>query len=428
MKEGNLRENAAHLSAASVAAYASGEGSPQLSQEVEEHCITCAECREQLAVVLRVCRSEISVEEQRELRPLAALGLDAAAKARQKMLTRDPATKPNDKTTGRSTHASGPRPQSPGSVPWRHRPRRWAYFPPALAVVIVMLALLGTLGYWVLQKKDSSLEQGVAALRLAFNQSPIEARVTGGFTARPQENLRGAADTKVDTDKAELARYGLLRAVDEHPSAAARHALGQLYLLRGEFDNAEKQFFQALQAAPRDAQLDAQLQADLGALYYERFKKADSSLPAAQLLLSRATEYSQKAVQLDPKLPEAWFNLALCHQQGGLRHVAKSEWEEYLKLDSTSPWAAEARKNLAELRAEETQKSRAEQGAQEEFLSAAAKGDESAMRRLVKDNFVAVQRLALVSGQLFDQSPRHHRRHLATTAREPRRQRAGAVN
>ena len=82
MKDENLREQAGHLSAASVAAYASGVATPQLSQEVEEHCITCAECREQLALVLRVCRSEISAEEQQELRPMAALGLEAAAKAR----------------------------------------------------------------------------------------------------------------------------------------------------------------------------------------------------------------------------------------------------------------------------------------------------------------------------------------------------------
>jgi hypothetical protein len=83
-----LTEDAGHLSAALAAAYVSGECNPAQIEEIEKHCIACAECREQLAVLLRVKRAEMSAEEQEELPPLAALGLEAGAKARQKLRAR----------------------------------------------------------------------------------------------------------------------------------------------------------------------------------------------------------------------------------------------------------------------------------------------------------------------------------------------------
>ena len=395
MKDENLPEEANHLSAESLAEYASQRNASTLSQEVEAHCIVCAECRARLAIALRVCHSEISAEEQRELKLLIEAGLDAATKARQRAMARDPEPAWNPQTA--TVHASGSLP--PRFTDFPERSRRWAYFPPALTMTasVVILAALGLFGYWAWQKGHSQTEQAMETLRSAFPHSrPIEARLTGSFAHQPYETLRGPTDAAgANVEKLEYVELGLTREVKDHPTAEARQVLGRLYLLQAKFSEAEKQFSLALEANPQSAQLHA----DLGALYYERFKRADQTLPETPQLLIQATEHNQRALEINPKLLEARFNLALCNQRQGLRNVAQSDWEEYLKLDPHSAWAEEARAHLKELQEQEKRSAVSEQSIQKEFLA----GDESTQRRLIKDSFDSVRKLALAPGQLFDQ-------------------------
>jgi CHAT domain-containing protein len=65
--------------------------------------------------------------------------------------------------------------------------------------------------------------------------------------------------------------------------------------------------------------------------------------------LPRALAAADRARRLDPSLTEAWFNRALAASALSLTAEAKAAWSEYLKRDSTSAWASEARKRLQEL-------------------------------------------------------------------------------
>jgi tetratricopeptide (TPR) repeat protein len=99
---------------------------------------------------------------------------------------------------------------------------------------------------------------------------------------------------------------------------------------------------------------------------------------------AQAAEYFRRAANLDPSHAKAWFNLAHAQEQSGqprealesLRRAARADphfadahfnladlaqrqhedelaaraWRAFLRLDSSSPWAAEARRRLALLR------------------------------------------------------------------------------
>ncbi|MBO0720392.1 MAG: CHAT domain-containing protein, partial [Blastocatellia bacterium] len=170
--------------------------------------------------------------------------------------------------------------------------------------------------------------------------------------------------------------------------------LGELLLLNGDLDPAEQQFLLALKEAPRDARVNA----DLGALYFERSLKKDHE---DRQLLEKAAEYSSNAVDLDPRLSESWFNRALCYEQMNLVHQAESDWQQFLALDGRSPWADEARDHLARLRNLKTTLEKRKQNFLGDFLAAYAAGNETKMRELVGRHFVAVENLAMY--QILDQ-------------------------
>src|SRR5262249_792013 len=157
----------------------------------------------------------------------------------------------------------------------------------------------------------------------------------------------------------------LSQEVTAYQGAAARHNLGRLFILRGDLEPAERQFLLALNERPRDARLLA----DLGALYYERSLKEGSE---GHGLLEKAVEHTSTAVEADPKLPEAWFNRALCYERMNLFLQAESDWKQYLTLDSDSAWAEEAREHLEKLRERATRLEKLEQTVQTEFQGAEA--------------------------------------------------------
>lgn len=66
----------------------------------------------------------------------------------------------------------------------------------------------------------------------------------------------------------------------------------------------------------------------------------------------RALEYALEATELEPGNPLARFNAALAAQAGYLRDTAEQLWGDYLALDSTSQFAAEARRKRDVLRAD----------------------------------------------------------------------------
>lgn len=74
--------------------------------------------------------------------------------------------------------------------------------------------------------------------------------------------------------------------------------------------------------------------------------------------LFQSTRFDEAVVQFAGALEyrsgfkRAAFGLARSYQEAGQRQRAMTAWEDYLKLDSTSSWAATARRNLRKLQDE----------------------------------------------------------------------------
>ncbi len=96
------------------------------------------------------------------------------------------------------------------------------------------------------------------------------------------------------------------------------------------------------------------------AAYYTRAIEADPRYPLAHFNLGNifdelgqidaARRHYELALQLNPDYGDAVFNLALIAERKNENMQAVKYWKSYLKLDGTSTWAAQARKQLERLR------------------------------------------------------------------------------
>jgi CHAT domain-containing protein len=317
-------------------------------------------------------------DKRRELEALAPIGEHAAARAR--------------KIVRRQEQWDRQR-----VSPWANLWKGLQVFRPVLAPALVVVVLLGggLTAYFSLWRQSAE-ERSLARVREVYRDARVlQARVTGGFTYQQYVTTRGSGDfAGVDESQRVALLSELNQEVTAYQGAAARHNLGRVFILRGDLEPAERQFLLALKERPRDAGLLA----DLGALYYERSLKEGGE---GRDLLEKAVEHASNAIDVDPRLPEAWFNRALCYERMSLFLQAESDWKQYLTLDGDSAWAEEAREHLDKLRERATRLEKLDQTVQTEFRVADAAGDEGRMRELVTRNFVSVQNLA--TDQLYDQ-------------------------
>ena len=210
--------------------------------------------------------------------------------------------------------------------------KRWLPSPELrIAASILIVVGLASGVFWGLRGDDSELNKGLAALQTAYaDERPIEPRISALPYSGFQQTTRGSNEDDLTKDHLRLAQLHLEQAVKEKPGPEAHHALGKVYLAQGSLDAAIREFEQALSGSKNQAQVYN----DLGVALLE---KGD---------FHRSIENLNKALQLDSNSPEALFNRALCYEKQSRNDEAKADWNEYLKRDSTSPWADEARRHL----------------------------------------------------------------------------------
>lgn len=250
----------------------------------------------------------------------------------------------------------------------------WQVFlTPAWRPAIAAFLMLGLgLGIWRVFYFQSLAAKGRASLQAALRESPVEARI-GGFDWPPQRITLGSQPDKVaDKTSLESAQRYLLDAVTTQPGPDSYYALGQFYLAKGELDSAIEQFDRALEGDPKNARLHS----DLGAALMER-ARVSLEKDSGQTLqdFNQSLEHLNEARALDDSLLEPLFNLALCHQYMQILSQAEVEWQEYLKRDSSSRWADEARRHLKDVEEKKQRDSQVNEGLLQGFLTACRAND-----------------------------------------------------
>jgi CHAT domain-containing protein len=116
-------------------------------------------------------------------------------------------------------------------------------------------------------------------------------------------------------------------------------ARGRADLLDGNYDSAIDVLHQILDGNPNSPSV----MVDLASAYYRRA----SANTDDQVDYGFAIQYLRKALAEEPSDAVAIFNLAICEEHYHAYEPAKSDWQKYLAIDPTGPWAEEARKNLS---------------------------------------------------------------------------------
>ncbi len=207
----------------------------------------------------------------------------------------------------------------------------------AAAAVLAVLVVPSIARPWL--ERDAGLVSLVASVG---EQRSVLGRLTGGFPHAPlRVSSAGGQDGQAaETDRVLLTAGRIRESVGELATPSRLHALGVSQLLAGRYDDA----VQSLLAASREQPANARYLSDVAAVQLERAR-----LGLRPDDLPRALAAADRARRLDPSLNEAWFNRALAVSALSLTDQAKIAWTEYLKRDSASPWAAEARARLEEL-------------------------------------------------------------------------------
>lgn len=221
------------------------------------------------------------------------------------------------------------------------------------ALAVLVIAVVGLAIYFSRQPRLDDL----AELRSIYEQArPTESRISDfGYAPLPQ--LRGSPEAG-ELRSLRRIENNLIEVAERDPNARSHHALGVFYLTQQNYPKAIKE----LETALKFAEQNAQIHNDLGVAFFELSKAVPKEKKLQEL--ARSQEEFTKAFELDSNLLEALFNKSLALQELDMPRQAKASWQVYLQRDSSSPWANEARKNLARLESQTFFKS------DEEVLSA----------------------------------------------------------
>lgn len=208
---------------------------------------------------------------------------------------------------------------------------KWEFGVAFASILIIFLTIVGV-GKYRTWKSNIYAENGFSLMRenYVINSGEIP-RPSGGF----QYSEFGITRGERDFDEALELRSIFEKAIDlNQKSVNAAHYLGMYYLLFENNIERAKQLY--LSALSRDT-TNVPLLNDLGMLY---LRSNDDE---------RAMKYFQVALNYDPHMLEAQFNIALLYEKLQQLENAREAWCAYLKLDSESNWSIIAEEHLEKL-------------------------------------------------------------------------------
>lgn len=294
----------------------------------------------------------------------------------------------------------------------RRKRNHFKLYLPIAAAVVVALSL--GIFLWRSLRDRSGTSEALVALNAAYQkQRPTETRISG-LSYAPFVPTRGV-ETVVDKTELQRAELTLLNTRDKS-SPAVHHALGQVYLAKRQFDDAIKEFDAALKLDSRNALLYS----DLGAAWLEKGKESrPRSEPGKNLeSFARSLENLNRALELQPDLLAALFNRAIVYQYLFLNDDAEADWQEYLKRDSSSGWAEDARQKLQALK---EQKSKAHENKKDfklDFLASFKEQNAQRAWEIIRRNRNSATPGSFVRDQLLDEYLQASLKEDASNARE----------
>jgi hypothetical protein len=166
-----------------------------------------------------------------------------------------------------------------------------------------------------------------------------EPRLTGGFAYAPMRApiRTGAPPVDFRSPDVRIAAAKLEKQAMQYRSPDALGSLGIGYLVMGELDKAVS----VLEEAADQSKPAPRVLSDLAAAYLTRATAQKGVEDVAKGLA-----LAERALKADPGMAEAMFNRALALERLSLPDQARDAWQQYLKADSSSGWAEEARRHL----------------------------------------------------------------------------------
>jgi tetratricopeptide (TPR) repeat protein len=220
---------------------------------------------------------------------------------------------------------------------WRRPVILWPSVGAALATAAVLMV---TVSSWRHASPSPSAELQALVAAVGTDRT-IEPRVTGGFSYGPFRGpVRGAEKPTSLSPDVRIAAARIEKDAGTSRTQEAMRTLGIAHLVVGDIDRA----ITTLEAAANESTAEAQTLSDLAAAYLVRARRRADAKDAETALMM-----AERATTMNPQLVEAWFNRAYALEQLTRRDQAKQAWQDYLKVDSSSPWAEEARQHLGAL-------------------------------------------------------------------------------
>jgi hypothetical protein len=170
----------------------------------------------------------------------------------------------------------------------------------------------------------------------------FEPRLTGGFAYGPiaeRAATRSARGLDAQSADVRMAALKLEQWLRTQKTATSLGAFGAAELVIGRPETSVALLEEAVRLQPDSPRL----RSDLAAAYLVRFSQTKAAADA-----DRALAAAIAASQRDRSLPEAQFNRALALEALSRLEDALRAWQTYLQLDSSSAWAQEATRHLAE--------------------------------------------------------------------------------
>jgi CHAT domain-containing protein/tetratricopeptide (TPR) repeat protein len=224
------------------------------------------------------------------------------------------------------------------SVSWWQRQLTF----PRLAIVGgSLLAVIGV-GLWVPFQRNRPAVADRLIARAYTEKRTLELRIAGASYA-PLRISRGPAASFTSSPppllKAEALIAGQLES--HYADPAWLQAEGQADLLEGKYDAAVEALHRALELDPNSPAILT----DLATGYFQRALQEEHKDD-----FGAAFECLSQVLNVHPDDPVALFNRAIVSEHQFLYQQALDDWDHYLRVDSNSQWAEEARNRAAVVR------------------------------------------------------------------------------